>query len=94
MQLSKDSHYEADAPAYLQQATVDYARQHAKTFADLMKPLAANKQTQLIEFLADAENHAAYPQYQDLIDQLKTAGENDLARRFETAREERSKQPH
>lgn len=37
--LSKDAHYEADAPSYLQKATATYAAQHSQTFAKLLKEL-------------------------------------------------------
>jgi hypothetical protein len=42
--LSKDAHYEADAPAYLKHATVIYAVQHSQTFAKLLKRLPPAKQ--------------------------------------------------
>jgi hypothetical protein len=93
MGLGKDAHYEADAPSHLQQVTAVYGSQHTKLFAELLKELPAQKQSQLISFLADVENHAAYPQYQDIIGRLKATGERDLAGRFEEARNKRNKQP-
>jgi hypothetical protein len=94
IQLSKDAHYEADALSYLQHDTAAYAGEHTKIFASLLGQLSAAKQSQLITFLADVENHAAYKEYQPIIDHLKTLGENELAHKFEIARSERSKRHH
>jgi hypothetical protein len=92
--LSQDAEYDADAPAYLQHATSGYAGQHTKTFVSLLKRLPSAKEANLITFLADVENHRAYPQYQLIIDHLKALGETALASKFELARAERKKQPH
>jgi hypothetical protein len=92
--LSKDAHYDSDAPAYLQNATSIYAAEHTKTFAELLDKLPADRQANLISFLADVENHDSYPEYQALIDHLKAMGKTSLASKFETARTRRKKQPH
>ena len=92
--LSKDAHYDSDAPAYLQNATSIYAAEHTKTFSELLDKLPAEKQTNLIVFLADVENHDSYPEYQAAIDHLKAMGKTSLATKFETARTRRKKQPH
>ena len=92
--LAKDAHYDSDAPNYLQQVTAVYAGQHPKTFAELLKQLPLQKQTQLITFLADVEAHNSYPEYQAINDGLKRIGEDKLALRFEEARTKREKQPH
>jgi hypothetical protein len=92
--LAKDAYHDADAPSYLQQVTAVYAGQHPKTFAELCKQLSPQKQTQLITFLADAEAHYSYPEYQAVIDGLKRIGEDKLAIRFEEARTRRERQPH
>src|SRR5207249_2050739 len=94
VKLSKDAHYDADAPAYLQHATCGYAAEHTKTFSTLLKQLPPDKQVDLITFLADVENHHAYREYQAVIDHLKALGENTFAKRFELARGKREKQPH
>jgi hypothetical protein len=94
VQLSKDAQYDADAPSYLQHATANFGSQHAKTFLALLKQLPVGKQVNLITFLADVENHGAYPEYQLIIDRLKALGEQTFAHKFETARARRSKQPH
>ena len=92
--LAKDAHHEADAPNFLQQVTAAYAAQHTKMFAQLLKGLTPQKQTQLITFLAGAENFHAYPEYEEIIKHLKGLGERDLANRFVEARKKREKQPH
>ncbi len=92
--LSKDAHYNADAPAYLQSATSLYRSEHTQTFLSLLKGLPAAKQANLIAFLADVENHDAYPQYQIIIDHLKALGDVALAQKFELARAKRARQRH
>jgi hypothetical protein len=92
--LSQDAHYDADAPAYLQNATAEYAAHHTKTFVSLLKRLPSANEANLITFLADVENHSAYPQYQLIVDHLKALGETALADKFELARTKRKRQPH
>jgi hypothetical protein len=92
--LGKDARWDADAPNYLQHITAVYAGQHADTFASLVNQLSVAERVNLITFLADAENHAAYPEYEDLINQLKILGQGRLAKEFEEARAERMRQPH
>src|SRR5262245_6644959 len=92
--LSKDAHYEADAPSYLQHVTAAYAGQNTKTFAQLLKELPLQKQTQLITFLADVENFHGYTDYVDIIEHLKGLGEANLASQFAEAKNKREKQPH
>ena len=92
--LSKDAHYDADAPAYLQSATSLYGSEHTQIFLSLLKGLPPSKQENLIAFLADVANHDAYPEYQIMIDHLKGLGETALAKKFELARTKRSRQPH
>ncbi len=93
VQLSKDAQKEADAPSYLQDATATYASQYTKTFATLVNRLPRKERANLIEFLADVENHSAYTEYQDAIDHLKNLGQIRLAKELEVAREKRSRQP-
>jgi hypothetical protein len=87
--LSKDAHKEADAPTYLQYVTAIYGSQHTKTFATLLEQLPSAEQANLVTFLADVENHAAYTGYQGIIDHLKALGQGHLAKEFELARETR-----
>ena len=92
--LAKDAHYDADAPSYLQGAMCKYGSRHTKIFLVLLKRLAPDQQTSLITFLADVENHAAYPEYEIIIGRSKALGEAALAKKFELARAKREKQPH
>jgi hypothetical protein len=94
VELSKDAHYEADAPGYLQHATAAYAADYTQHFLGLLKQLPTAKQSNLITFLADVENHHSYPEYQLIIDHARSLGDSSIADRFELARTERSKQLH
>jgi len=94
IRLSKDAHYEADAPGSLQQATAEYGSEHTKAFVRLLKLLPAAKQVQLVTFLADVESYHGYPEYQVIVDHLRGLGEDSLADKFEVARKKRSLQPH
>ena len=91
VQLSKDAHWDADAPNYLKEATVAYGDEHTKIFAALLQQLPIAERANLISFLADTENFAAYPQYQAVIDHLKSLRQNNLAKEFETAKASREK---
>jgi hypothetical protein len=92
--LSKDARYESDAPNYLRIATVSYAGQHTKTFVSLVETLSSSEHVNLITSLADVESHSADKEYPDIVDHLRTLGENKLAREFEAARRKRLHQPH
>jgi len=81
--LSKDAHWEADAPNYLQTATVTYAGQHTTTFVSIVDKLSSSDRINFIKFLADKEYHGAYKGYQELIDHLRAVGEGKLAKEFE-----------
>jgi len=94
IELSKDAHYEADAPGYLQNATAVFASQHTETFLSSLKRLPADKQGHLVGFLADVENFRSYPEYQLIIDHSIALGEVSIARQFESARAKRSQQPN
>ncbi len=91
VQLGKDAHWDADAPNYLHYETVVYGVQYTKTFALLLQQLPASELANLVTFLAHAENFAAYPEFQELIDHLRTLGQNDLAKEFEAARTARQR---
>jgi hypothetical protein len=94
VQLSKDARYDADAPNYLKHETVIYGGQHTKTFAALLQQLAPAERAKLITFLADAENFAAWPEFQRLVDSLNSVGQEGLAQQFEAARTAREKRKH
>jgi len=89
IQLSRDAHKEADAPTHLQSATAAYGDQHTKAFAAIMNQLSPTERAKVITFLADVENHMAYPEYQHIIDHLNSLGQLGLAQQFVMAREER-----
>ena len=91
VQLCEDAQYDADAPSYLQHAMAAYGTQHTQMFVTLLKRLPPGKQAHVIAFLADVENPTAYPEYQSIIDRLKMLGDSDVARKFEIAREKRSR---
>jgi hypothetical protein len=86
VQLGKEAHWDADAPNYLSHETTVYGGQHTKTFATLLRQLPTSERDNLVTFLAHAENLSAYPEFQELIDDLKNLGQNDLAKEFEAAR--------
>jgi hypothetical protein len=91
VRLSKDAHWDADAPNVLEHETVTYGGQHTRTFATLLQQLSPSERANLITFCAHAENFAAYPEFQALIDNLKSLGRNDLAKELETARAARER---
>jgi len=92
--LCKTAQWDADAPAYLQDATAAYAKEYTGTFVKILKRLKRKEQDHVVTFLADVENHDAYPEYQGIIDHLKGLGDNDLVAKFEKARKKRKQQPH
>lgn len=89
VQLSKDAHYEADAPSYLQHTTAVYGRDHTSTFASLLDQLTLKERSNLIVFLADVENHAADSDYEKIVERLRSLNQVELTRQFEAARRNR-----
>ena len=89
VRLSKDAHYEADAPSYLQQTTAAYGSEHIVTFTTLLEQLLPKERASLIVFLADVENYASYHDYDNIVRQLKAQHQTELAKQFESAREQR-----
>lgn len=87
--LSKDAHYQGDAPGYLQNATAVYGSHYTKTFAQILKLLPDIKRRNLISFVADVENYRAYPEYQMIIDRLEKLGDSVIAEEFKEARAKR-----
>ena len=92
--LSKEAHYDADAPSYLQSATCKYGSRYTARFLALLKKLPPSEQANLVTFLADVENHQAYTEYEILIAHSKALGEIALAKKFEFARAVREKRSH
>ena len=91
VQLSKDAHYEADAPGYLQHVMVAYGCEDTLVFLTLLRELLPKERSNLIVFLADVESHAAYSDYQGIVERLKSLNQPELARQFEAAREKRKR---
>ena len=89
--LSKDAEYQGNAPSCLHNVMANYGRHYAKRFAGLLHQLSPQQREQLINFLADVES-ARYPEYQAIIQNLKGLQETDLAKEFQQAQAERSKQ--
>lgn len=90
--LSKDATTGPDALSDLQQVSIDYALKHTSQFAKLMNAQPKKNISGVVRFLADVENHEAYPEYSQLIEKLHSANEPKLARQFEAARTERMRQ--
>ena len=91
VQLSKDAEYHPSAPSCLQNVVAKYGNRHTKQFAAFLHQLSPQERGQLINFLADIES-AHYPEYQAIIQNLKGLKESDLAKEFQQAQAERSRQ--
>jgi hypothetical protein len=63
-------------------------------FIQKINSLSPKEQSNLIAFLADVENHEAYPEYKQLIKAIDDRGQKDLADQFTDAMHKREKQPH
>jgi len=93
VQLNKDAESQGNAPSCLHNVMANYGSRYTKRFAGLLHQLSAPERGQLIDFLADVES-ATYPEYQTIIQNLKGLNEPDLAKEFQQAQMERSKQSH
>jgi hypothetical protein len=93
VQLSKDAEYQPNAPSCLQNVMAKYGNGHTKRFAGLLHQLSPQERGQLVSFLAAAEL-ANGPEYQGIIQNLKDLQETELAKEFQQAQAERSKQSH
>ena len=91
VQLSKDAEYQGNAPSCLHNVMANYGSHFTKSFAVYLHQLSPQERGQLINFLADVES-AHYPEYQAIIQNLKGLQETDLAKEFQQAQAERSKQ--
>jgi hypothetical protein len=91
VQLSKDAEYQGNAPTCLHNVMANYGSRYTKIFAGLLHQLSPQERGQLINFLADVES-ANYPEYRAIIQNLKGLNEPDLAKEFQQAQAERSKQ--
>lgn len=91
VQLSKDAEYQRNAPSCLHNVMANYGSHFTKSFAAFLHQLSPQERGQLINFLADVES-AHYPEYQAIIQNLKGLKESDLAKEFQQAQAERSRQ--
>jgi hypothetical protein len=91
VQLSKDAEYQGNAPSCLHNVMANYGSRYTKRFAILLHQLSPQERGQLINFLADVES-ANYPEYRAIIQNLKGLNESDLAKEFQQAQAERTKQ--
>jgi len=91
VQLSKDAEYQRNAPSCLHNVMANYGSHYTKSFAAFLHELSPQERGQLINFLADVES-AHYPEYQAIIQNLKGLKESDLAKEFQQAQAEHSKQ--
>ena len=92
--IGKNLRWEADAVGYLQHGIVALGNNYTSLFILKINSLSPEEQSNLISFLADVENHDAYPEYKQLIKSIKVAGRTDLADKFITAMNQREKQHH
>jgi hypothetical protein len=90
--IGKDLIWEADATGDIQNGIMTLSVTYPDLFIKKLKTLTRVQQKNLITFLADVENHPAYPHYQQLIDILNKKRETRLATRFIDARTVREKE--
>jgi len=93
VQLSKDAEYHPNAPSCLQNVIAKYGNRHTKQFAGFLHQLSPQERGQLVTFLSAADL-ANGPEYQGIIQNLRDLQEADLAKEFQQAQAERSKQSH
>jgi hypothetical protein len=91
VQLSKDAEYQANAPSCLQNVMAKYGNHYTKRFAGFLHQLSPQERAQLVTFLADTDLPND-PEYQGIIRNLKDLQETELAKEFQQAQAERSKQ--
>lgn len=91
VRLSKNAQYQANAPSCLQNVMAKYGNHYTKRFAGLLHQLSPKERGQLITFLADA-GLANSPEYRGILQNLKDLEETDLAKEFQQAQAERSRQ--
>jgi hypothetical protein len=70
-----------------------YGNRYTKRFAGLLHQLSPQERGQLVAFLADA-GLANGPEYQGILQNLRDLQETDLAKEFQQAQAERSRQSH
>jgi hypothetical protein len=93
VRLSKNAEYQANAPSCLQNVMAKYGNRYTKRFAGLLHQLSPLERGQLVAFLAEA-GLANGPEYQGILQNLKDLEETELAKEFQQAQAERSRQSH
>lgn len=89
--ISKNLVWDADATGYMQHISVKLACWFPVLFVKKYNTLTGPEKNKLVAFYADVENHPKFPEYQKLIDQLKSVGSSDVAKKLELARTNRQK---
>lgn len=92
--IGKNLVWEADATGQIQHELVAMGNSFTPIFIKAIKSLTPKEQAGLITFLADVENHQAYPEYKRLFKSIVHAGDKGLANQFIDAMHKREKQPH
>ena len=92
--LACKAKWEADATGDVQHILGRFAVCNTILFAKLLREQTKSEQNNVIKFLADVENHDAYPEYQSIIDNLNASKQYQLSKKFEIARKLRIREPH
>ncbi len=83
-----------DAWSALHVVFVDHALQDLGNFVTMLKNLAPNERRNIINFIADKENHDAFEEYQIIIDGILNLNEKGLVDEFMSARALRMSAKH
>jgi hypothetical protein len=93
--LSKDAKYDADAPGYLQRIMADFICNNYDVFIEAFRKLTNAEQKNVIAFVCDVENYAAYRLFDCIIKTLEMKANTVLLAWFLAAKEARiSRGPH
>lgn len=83
--------WDADAIGILQDQLAKYGAKDTNGFAKALLGRSSQQRSSIIRFLADVENHHAYPEYQTIMVNLKALGYGGLYDLFASAKTERMK---
>ncbi len=89
--ISKTLVWDADAVGQLQEITISLSVKYPIIFIIEYRTLSIVGQNGLISFYADIENFNTYPEFQELVDKLKSMGQLKIAQQLENAKEKRKK---
>lgn len=87
--IGKSLIWDADAVGLIQNISIKLANKYLRIFISKFRLLTDKEQNGLIAFFADVENFDSYPEYQELINNLKMIDEKNMAQKFEKARQMR-----